>query len=242
MTRLRRLNPRGVKALRQFLQKIREGEEFQANPAILHVDEYSERVTPSIEIEALQFPRRFDAARYLVETLRPIDSPALPMDAGLWSWLALFYFEQLAPRREDGTRRPREDYHYIPEEGHGWSTDRHLLAGPYRLYREHGEHARLMLHLPLHQHGAFIYDLGFRREMISNRGLVEAIDLLYWDHAKGRPKRAATTTTRGGTLRRLIAVIQQLELNFDLLGMTAREILELLPAEFDAWKPAPLLR
>ena len=42
-------------------------------------------------------------------------------------------------------------------------------------------------------------------------------------------------------MRRLITVIQQLDFNYDLYGMRAEEILGLLPAEFDAWRPAPLL-
>jgi hypothetical protein len=36
--------------------------------------------------------------------------------------------------------------------------------------------------------------------------------------------------------------VQQLDFNYDLYGMRAEEILRLLPPEFDAWKPAPLLR
>jgi hypothetical protein len=38
-----------------------------------------------------------------------------------------------------------------------------------------------------------------------------------------------------------IAVIQQLDFNYDLYGMHAAEILQLLPTEFDAWRPPPLL-
>ena len=51
----------------------------------------------------------------------------------------------------------------------------------YRLFILHHQNARLLLHPPVHQHGAFIYDLGFRRDLITNKGLIEAIDLLYWD-------------------------------------------------------------
>lgn len=66
----------------------------------------------------------------------------------------------------------------------------------YRLFTLHHQNARLLLHPPVHQHGAFIYDLGFRRDLITNKDLIEAIDLLYWDTKRHRPKRGATTTTR----------------------------------------------
>lgn len=237
MTALRKLNAKGVAAFRDHLREIRAGGEFHSNPALLYVDEYSTAITPRIEIAAKRFARKIDLAVHLAQVLRPIDSPALTADAGLWSWLALYYFDQISPIGADGKRRPREDYHYIPDDqqrrgGH----ERHLLAGPYRLYRIHGEHARVLLYPPVHQHGQFVYDLGYRRDFLTNRGLIEAIDRLYWNPRTHRPKRGAASD-RAGSLRRLIAVLQQLELNYDLYGMNASEILALLPKEFDVWRP-----
>lgn len=239
MTKVRRLSARGIEELRAFLQQIRDGAEFRGSPAILYLDDYTERLPSSIEIEPRTFASKFEAAEYLSRAVGPLGATAGD-DAGLWSWLALFYFDQLSPIDADGMRRPREDYHYIPSRM-GWHKDRHLLAGPCKLFLMHGTNARLLLHPPVHQHGAFIYDLGFRRDLITNRGLIEAIDLLYWDAKRTAPKRGSTTETRPGNLRRLITVVQQLDFNYDLYGMRAEEILRLLPPEFDAWKPAPLL-
>jgi hypothetical protein len=234
VTALRRLNARGIVAFRDYLRTIRAGSEFQANPAALYVDETSSAVQPRVEIAQKKFTSKLDAAVYLANVLRPLESPSLATDAGLWSWLALFYFDQLSPVGPDGKRRPREDYHYIPDD-HRWLYERHLLAGPWRLYRMHGAHARILLHPRVHQHGAFVYDLGYRRDLLTNRGLVEAIDRLYWSPRTKRPKRGATTTSRPGNLRRLISVLQQFELNYDLYGMSASEILALLPREFQGW-------
>lgn len=233
MTALRKLNGKGVAAFREYLRGIRAGIEFQSNPALLFVDEYSMPVTPRIDLASRRFARKLDAAAYLAGVLQPIESPALPADVALWSWLALFYFDQLSPLGSDGKRRPREDYHYIPGEQRG--HERHLLAGPYRLFRMHGEYARVLLHSAVHQHGQFMYDLGYRRDFLTNRGLVQAIDHLYWNPRTKRPKRGATTSSRPGNLRRLIEVLQQLELNYDLHGMSASEILALLPREFETW-------
>jgi hypothetical protein len=235
MTALRKLTAKGVAAFRDHLREIRAGVEFQSNPALLYVDEYSTAVVPRIEIAAKRFARKIDLAVHLADVLRPIDTPALTADTGLWSWLALFYFDQIAPVGADGKRRPREDYHYIPDDHHR-GHERHLLAGPYRLHRIHGEHARVLLHPPVHQHGRFVYDLGYRRDFLTNRGLIEAIDRLYWNPRTHRPKPGAGSD-RAGSLRRLIAVLQQLELNYDLYGMNASEILALLPREFDVWRP-----
>lgn len=238
MTKLRSLNARGVEEFRGYLQTIRDGAEFLASPAILYIDDFSTRLPRTIEIDPRPLATKFEAAKYLSSVLSGFGAAA--DDVGLWSWLALFYFDQLSPVDGDGKRRPREDYHYIPATD-GWKRDRHLLAGPFKLYSLHREHSRLLLHPAVHQHGAFVYDLGFRRDLITNPGLIEAIDLLYWDAKRNRPKRGATSTNRPGNLRRLITVVQQLDFNYDLYGMSADEILKLLPPEFDAWRPAPLV-
>jgi hypothetical protein len=238
MTKVRTLNVRGIEQFREFLQQIRDGAEFRANPSVLYADDTSVRLPRTIEIEPRTFATKFEAAEYLAHVFS--DGSMSGEDVGLWSWLSLYYFDQLSPVDADGDRRPREDYHYIPSHS-GWHRERHLLAAPYKLFSLHGANARLLLHPPVHQHGAFIYDLAFRRDLITNKGLIEAIDLLYWDRKRARPKRGATTTSRAGNLRRLIAVVQQLDFNYDLYGMRAEEILHLLPSEFDGWKPAPLL-
>ena len=239
MPSLRRLNAAGIQAFRGFLADIRAGAEFQQSPAVLYADTTSERIPSDVRVEARRFKRKLDAAQYLHDVLRPMQSAALMLDEGLWSWLALFYFDQLSPIGSDGKRRPREDYHYIPARS-GYRSDRHLLSGPFKLYALHGERARLLLYPPVHQHGRFIFDLGWRRELILNRGLVEAIDLLYWNARTRRPKRGATAGSKPGNLRRFIAVVQQLDFNYDLFGMTGPEILALLPAEFETWMPAQM--
>jgi hypothetical protein len=237
VTTLRTLNAHGIRHFQDYLRSIRAGSEFQANPALLYVDEFSTVVSPRIDVDASRvFRSKMELAGYLAEVLRPIDTPSLSGDAGLWSWLALFYFDQLSPVGADGKRRPREDYHYVPGRGQ-WRSERHLLAGPYQVYRHHGENARVLLSPRVNQHGSFIYDLGSRRDFLLNRGLIEAVDILYWNPRTKRPKVGATST-RPGNLRRLIAVLQQFEFNYDLFGMSAQEILALLPKEFEGWRPA----
>jgi hypothetical protein len=232
VTALRKLNRKGIQAFREYLASIRAGAEFQGSPALLYVDDFSSPLIPRIDIEPRVLKTKLAAAKYLTKVLEPLEGPALSSDSGLWSWLALYFFEQLSPLRS-GKRRPREDYHYIPSERR---PQRHLLAGAYQLYRLHGEHARVLLHPPVHQHGRFLFDLDYRRDLLTNRGLITVVDRLYWDATAKKPKRGAGSDGQPGGLRRLIAVAQQLDLNYDLYGMSALEIEELLPPEFTAWR------
>lgn len=72
---------------------------------------------------------------------------------------------------------------------------------------------------------------------MASSGLIRTLDLLYFSEVTALPKRGAATAGKPGGLRRFIDVMQQLDLNFDLQSMTAEELLELVPSEFEPWKP-----
>jgi hypothetical protein len=67
--------------------------------------------------------------------------------------------------------------------------------------------------------------------------VLEALNALYLDRAHGLPKRnAQTPSPQPGTLRRFVRVLQQLDVTYDVYGMSGEAILDLLPPEFDAWR------
>lgn len=159
---------------------------------------------------------------------------------GLWTWLSLFFFDQVCPAEGGGRRKPGELARHVLSQ-HAQKYYRHLLAGPNRLVQLHDVNARVFLYGPLPEHGDFSEQLASRMQFVSNRALIEAVDKLYFDPAAngaGRPKRGALTRTRAGNLRRLVSVIQQLDLTYDLYAMNSQQILDLLPDEFAKWKGA----
>ena len=157
-------------------------------------------------------------------------------DVGLWSWLSLFYFDQVCPPRPDGTRAPGRDYRHILEPTYRYGH-RHLLGGPHLVYRLHGEQAALLLCTKLYQENTFHHELASRQAFISNPAIIRAANLLYLEPRTQRPKRGAQDPKRTpGTLRRFIDVLQQLDLNYDLYSMSGEALVGLLPAEFDEWK------
>jgi hypothetical protein len=51
------------------------------------------------------------------------------------------------------------------------------------------------------------------------------------------PKRGAQVSSpEPGTLRRFVHVLQQLDVTYDVYGMSGQALLDLLPAEFDPWR------
>jgi hypothetical protein len=236
--RVRILNERGIKAFADFLSSLEAAAGGEPPFAMLEGDSRAIPFEDDAEVESRDFSSRFELAQYLGDAL-PHPGPTLDHNRGLWSWLALFYFEQICPRQADGSRKIGEVYRYIlsPDYRHYY---RHLLAMPYVIYRLHGQFSRSILSPPVHVHGDFAEQLASRQEIITNRGLIEAVDHLYFapDGAGGAPKRGATNRKKGGTLRRLVDVIQQFDLTYDLYGMTAGDILGILPREFAPWMRA----
>lgn len=191
------------------------------------------------EVEQQNFETRLQLAQYLDGLLDGVENDGLENTVGLWSWLSLFYFDQVCPPEESGLRKPGRDYRHILEPGYPYGH-RHLLAGAWLVYSVHGlqeKLSRLMLWTPLHIESMFHHELASRQTLITNMGILEAADRLYFRESEGRPEKGALIKKAApGTLQRFIDVIQQLDLTYDLYSMSGEQILALLPPEFDEWK------
>ncbi|MBD3220679.1 hypothetical protein GF314_05510 [bacterium] len=235
LTPVHRLNDAGLDALRRYLEDLRQGSQAPPPHELLTDRRHAAPLVSECAVERRDFTSRLDAVRYLDGVLGGIAPD--DEDVGLWSWLSLHYFDQVCPVRDDGRRHPGRDYRHILEPGypHG---HRHLVAGPFTVHRLHGDHARALLCSPLATENIAHHEIAARQSILTNRALVVAADRLYFDEARGRLKRGVQGSAREpGTLRRFIAVVQQLEVNYDLYSMTPEAIIGLLPREFDRWRP-----
>lgn len=235
MPNVRRLTRKGREQFGDYLQKARSNPELSPPFQLLTDTTASEIPDYHASVEDVKFRSKRHAGEYLNRQLSAVEIGEIRRDAGLWSWLALFYFDQVCPEDDSGERQVNKTEHYIliPD----WSRYyRHLLATPWEIVREYPEGARVLLSGSVDIHGDFVEQLASRQEIVSNSSLIEAADHLYYDDDNGRPKTGARSRDRPGNVRRLVEIKQQLDLTFDLYGMKAREILELLPEEFDAWR------
>lgn len=233
---VRSLNEKGIKRFRDYLQEIRVGAFLQPPTDILINSVYSSGIDVDIEVENIIFKDKHEMARYFYDRLHMLSHSEVEQNAGFWSWLALFYFDQLCPPSNSGKRSPGQDYRYILETGFRY-YHRHLLLGPYNIYLIHGDSAPLLLSGTIDKSSKYFLELSSRQGLITNRGVIEAANLLYFDHKQKKPKRGAAVALRKpGTIRRFIDVIQQLDLTHDLYSMSGEEVIALLPSEFNKWK------
>lgn len=243
------LTPQGVAAAKEYLAALRAGQADAPFPeGLLTAASYAEPLEPQVSIAARDFANRREAGQYLQFWLGHLPAAKVIGNAGLWSWLGMFYFDRLVDRDDAGHPRLGRDpdvAYVIDSEGEGRGERRHFahrLLLAYETYTRHGENAWFMLNQPVNSVGQLTDRLIGAPALFRSRGIVKLAHLLYADPATGRTKPryggGGQDQRRPGNLMRFIDVIDQLYMTYDVYGMTAEELLKLLPPEFEQWKPA----
>lgn len=242
---LRKFTDKGIERFRNYLNDLRSGFTAAAPDELLVNPETSHPVKGGGRIDRRIFKTRLDLAGYLDALVDGIKIDDIENDVAFWSWLSLFYFDQVCPPDPAGNRKPGRDYRHILEPGYP-NGHRHLIGGAYLVYAVYGlgnEISQLLLYTPLHIESKLNHEFAGRQSLITNKGIMAAAFQLYFDPSSKKPKRGAQLKKNApGTLYRFIDVIQQLELNYDLYSMTNDEIMDILPTEFDQWKASIAVR
>lgn len=233
--RVRQLTEDGVESFRQYLHALRMDGTLPPPYELLEDNQTSAAVRGVAVVENIHLGRRLDAARYLVRILENLD-PNEYENNSMWSWLSLFYFDQLCPENSKGLRKPGKDYRYIPTSEFRGGRHRHLLKIPFSLYRLHAEKARILLSNEIDKPGDFNEQISNRQNLVASVAVMEALELLYLDEEKGCPKRGVIdkgkVLTKPGSLNRFWHILNQLQLTYDLFSLTGTEVFDLLPGEF----------
>jgi hypothetical protein len=235
---LRRLNAAGIARFEQYLAILRGGGAAEAPTDALNNVDYSEPL--DIEIEDRDFDTRLDWARYIDEKLEGTGLKNVERDVGLWAWLALFHVKRLLPSKRNGRKKLGEPAMWVPQIRDYRKYYRHLLVGPYRIYRAHRANpynALILLGGPFGSHGEVVEQFASRLEIVTNRGLIQSLTTLYWDPQAKKLRRGAGGKD-SGSARRLADVLLQFDLTWDLYSLTSQSLLGLLPKEFDKFRPA----
>ncbi|HSW62828.1 MAG TPA: hypothetical protein VLH56_05925 [Dissulfurispiraceae bacterium] len=232
---VRMLNDEGLVAFRTYLRGLRTGETTSPPREMLFSPRQSEALSAQIAIEQRAFRSRIDFCEYISDAFGETPYQLIEGNANLWSWLSLFYFDQVCPLRSDGSRRPGMDYRHIPSRDYRY-RHRHLLEGAYHVYQMYGMDAALLLCSALHNENSFHHELAGRQGLITNPFIINVATDLYYDIRHNRPKSGAGRGKAPGALLRFVDVINQLDMTFDLFSIQPRRLMELLPAEFDSWK------
>jgi hypothetical protein len=239
MMKLRRFNPDGVTAFANYRARLALEPTLPPPVELLEDPALTEAIPGDVEVTPRSFANRMEAGVFLNEL---IDSASLNLperDQGLWTWVTLFYFNEVCPADGQGRRDPQNEARLIAQVDNFQRFYRHLLLGPFlivRAHRDRPERAIAFLCKPLWEPGEIVEQLASRKELVTNPAVAEVATALYYDRTKGSFKRGAGSSVRGAP-RRLAALLNQLDLTWYLYGLGSQELLQLLPKEFDRFRP-----
>ena len=230
----------GVKASREFLAGLRNGQSPDFPESVLTDPQFATPLNPEIYLEQGKFGSKRVAGAYLEHQLKPLHYQQVIGNYSLWSWIGMFYLEALSEHDADGNIliRRRPDYaHVIDETEVSQTRDAHAhrLMHSYELYTTHGEKAWWMLDQTVYAYPGFIQRVIRSPERFRSSGVIELVHMLYVDPTTKEVSRRASEQNSGdlpGGLLRLNVILDQLSVNYDVYGMEAKQILALLPGDF----------
>ena len=236
--KLRRLTADGIEKFRGHLRTMRADPAIPPPFSLLEDPTCSEPVAGAPDLDRPRIETKRQAAEYLLPRLKLLMDAGFSADAGLWSWLALYYFDNICPPAA-GKREVLADPHYILAVENSQRSYRHLLATPVRLLQMLPDHNRLWLDSPLPVHGDILEQSIGRLYLLRLPCVREVADLLYFDVVRLRPKPGISPkkeNAKPGDLRnRLPARIRQLQKTYDLGAMNGSQLLDVLGDEFKGW-------
>ncbi len=229
--------------LERFAEWVRNLREHPATPApaeMLEDPSLTESLGVQIEVEARQFPRRFEAGAYLHGLLHGKGLHEPERDAGLWAWLSLFFVDQVCPKDKNGRRKAGELARHVPALQRYDRYYRHLLLGPYSLYAAHSEEpdrALGVLANPVDKPGDVVEQFASRKYLATSTAVMGACTALYVQNGAYRKgAQGGGKSLMGGTSRRLADFVMQIDRTFDIGSMARLGLLDLLPKEFQRFR------
>lgn len=233
---LRSFTEEGLRKFEKFLGDVKSGMPADGRDALLRHDE-AEVVSGKICVYPQKFESRLAAGKYFLEVFSGVAEARLGV--GVWAWLSLYFFDSVCPPNAKGQRVVGDVARYIPDPSNFQRYYRHLLYGPFsicRHYRGDPGIAMAVLCSPVDQPGDVVESLASRHEMITCPTIMDAATYLYVNK-QGKHRRGAASKANGSA-RRLAAVLRQLDVTYDFFDMSAQDLLDMLPEEFDLFRTA----
>ena len=234
--RFRRFTNAGVDAFSRYIHDLRADPKLPLPHGLLTDDALTEMLTPEVSATPEGFNTRMEFARWLDRAFEESDAEVPSLDTGFWTWLTAALFNQVCPSDGNGRRKPGADARYVPDMTKWTRRYRHLLANPYQvfqLHRDAPERAAVALVNPLHKPGELTEQFTARLEIIRCPGTIGLATKLFVDPATGARRPGAS----GSAARRFGKLMNQYNRTWDLQSVETDSFAQLLPREFNRFKP-----
>lgn len=236
--RLRRFTSDGLRHFEELLIGMKANPSLSPPSTLLTDPTFTTAISPPVEVHPQVFSDRMELGGYLNSLMSDDLVADHARDPGLWTWMTLLFFDQVCPADDNGQRNVGAQLaRWIPRLDLSRRFYRHCLLGPYMAYRSHRKNpkqAAVLLADPLHITTSEAFRLFIETPFINMEAPVALATKYYYDPEKKKLRRGAGVKGPGG-LRRFLAVIQQLDLTFDIHSLTVERLHSLLPEEFRRW-------
>src|ERR1700732_4450273 len=139
--KLRRFNGDGIAAFRNYRSRLVLEPLLLPPTGLLEDPALTDLVATETDVPTRSFASRLDAGRFFDDFLEGAGVTSPQSDQGLWTWLTLFYFDEVCPPDAGGRRDPKTDEaRLVPSLDNYQRFYRHLLLGPYLIVRAHRDH------------------------------------------------------------------------------------------------------
>lgn len=239
MRNLRRFNVEGIEVFRGRLRTMQTIPNISVED-LLDNEGLTEVIHGEVDLHVAPLNSRREAAEIvdgLFQAAGVRDTETIH-DVGLWSWLAANWLDLLAPMNGEGLRQVRAQHRWIPQVEDYKTYYRHLLLGPYRIYRLYHRNPDLAMSLlatRVESPGEIVEQLASKLDYVTNPSVIGLATDLYYD-AGSRSFKTGAAGKGPGSARRLTEVLAQLDLTWDFRETTSAQLKGLLPDEFDRFR------
>ena len=232
-----RLNQKGKNRFLAFLDSQRTSHPQPFPAELLQESQYTELIRGNrLWLDDLELDDALRTAEQLDSIVQKLDLRSAERDSGFWSWCSAYLFDKLCKKDRNSNYIMRESAVWIAEPDNWRRYYRHYLASiwqVFHLHKDKKEELKILLKRPVNTPGELWGQVAANQGHITNPAFLELIYKLFWDKENNRRKHGAG----GSGPRRLMRVLSQFELTYDLSSMSCTQIIQLLPPEFDRFKP-----
>lgn len=224
----------GIAAFQRFLDSQTTPAPLPWPASALEDSSYSTPASAQVSLAQREFLTRFELAEYLHRQFAEAGFSPAPDNMALWAWIACRYFRELCPKGSGGVWKPGSIARWIPASSNYRRYYRHIVVGPYSIFRAHRDNPRRALALLCQapgRPGDVVEQLASRQQLVTNPTIVSIATRCFVDPTTDRQRKRAGGKG-AGSARRLVDVLSQFEVTWDLSTVSESDLFSMLPTEF----------
>jgi len=232
----RKLNEEGLARFTDWIHQLKSDGSLSIPKHLLTDPATSELLKFAFSPVEQEFSDRAKLGAWLNTNLSGHEAEIL-YDAGFWSALALFWFDQICAQRADGKRKPGEVARYVFDGRR--KNYRHLIWATWWAINSYGADGRYLLlpvsakDNPLEFGGGEVMGQIAANQMTTSSSVVIRLGRKLYSDPQTDRQNKGSSGKGADSPRRFVKVLRQFQLTYDFDAMTDDAIEGLLPKEFE---------